>query len=82
MANISKQKREEFIAKTEALKQKEAIDDTDRLLLNDIINELNEKRYGLVYIDRTDSDCKNLKRIPKDSFYWYQKCIQENGDIK
>ena len=41
-----------------------------------------EKRYGLVYIDRTDSDCKNLKRIPKDSFYWYQKCIQENGDIK
>lgn len=38
MANISKQKREEFIAKTEALKQKEAIDDTDRLLLNDIIN--------------------------------------------
>lgn len=44
MANISKQKREEFIAKIEALKQKEAIDDTDRLLLNDIINELNEKR--------------------------------------
>lgn len=41
-----------------------------------------EKRYGLVYIDRTDFDCKNLKRIPKDSFYWYQKCIQKNGDIE
>lgn len=41
-----------------------------------------EKRYGLVYIDRTDFDCKDLKRIPKDSFYWYQKCIQKNGDIE
>ncbi|MCQ5201025.1 family 1 glycosylhydrolase, partial [Faecalibacillus faecis] len=41
-----------------------------------------EKRYGLVYIDRTDFDCKNLKRIPKDSFYLYQKCIQKNGDIE
>ncbi len=45
MANLSKQKREKFIAKIEALKQKKAIDDTDKLFLNDIINELNEKRY-------------------------------------
>ena len=29
MANLSKQKREEFIAKIEALKQKKAIDYTD-----------------------------------------------------
>ena len=56
MANISKQKREEFIAKTEALKQKEAIDDTDRLLLNDIINELNEKRYGLVWEQHSEAE--------------------------
>lgn len=49
MANLSKQKREEFIAKIEALKQKKAIDDTDKLFLNDIINELNEKRYGLIW---------------------------------
>lgn len=41
-----------------------------------------EKRYGLVYVDRTDNDIKDLKRIPKDSYYWYQECIQKNGQIK
>ncbi|GEO57125.1 glycoside hydrolase family 1 protein [Companilactobacillus bobalius] len=40
-----------------------------------------DKRYGLVFIDRTNTDLKVLKRIPKDSFYWYQKCIHENGSI-
>lgn len=40
-----------------------------------------DKRYGLVYIDRTNTDLKNLKRIPKDSFYWYQDCIKKNGVI-
>jgi adenine-specific DNA-methyltransferase len=65
MANISKQKREEFIAKTEALKQKEAIDDTDRLLLNDIINELNEKRYGLVWEQHSEAvDDMMVNNIP------------------
>ena len=38
-----------------------------------------KKRYGLVYVDRTDDDLKELKRIKKDSFYWYQKVIQSNG---
>lgn len=37
------------------------------------------KRYGLVYVDREDFDLKNLDRIPKDSYYWYQKVIQTNG---
>lgn len=40
-----------------------------------------EKRYGLVYVDRTDNDTKNLKRIPKKSYYWYQECIAKNGQI-
>lgn len=40
-----------------------------------------EKRYGLVYVDRTDSEIKELKRIPKDSYYWYQECIKKNGSI-
>ena len=35
-----------------------------------------EKRYGFVYINRTDDDLKDLARIKKDSFYWYQKLIQ------
>ncbi|MGM0125638.1 6-phospho-beta-glucosidase [Enterococcus sp. AZ194] len=37
------------------------------------------KRYGFIYVDRTDSDLKELKRWKKDSFYWYQKVIQRNG---
>lgn len=35
------------------------------------------KRYGLVYVDRTDDDLKDLKRYKKDSFYWYQKLISD-----
>lgn len=38
------------------------------------------KRYGLVYIDRTDSDPKDLKRIKKKSYYWYQDVILTNGE--
>lgn len=38
-----------------------------------------KKRYGFVYINRTDHDLKDLSRIPKDSFYWYQKVIASNG---
>ena len=37
------------------------------------------KRYGLVFVDRTDDDPKQCKRYPKDSFYWYQKIIRNNG---
>ncbi|MFD1385504.1 glycoside hydrolase family 1 protein [Oceanobacillus sp. M60] len=37
------------------------------------------KRYGLVYIDREDFDLKELRRIKKDSFYWYQDVIKNNG---
>ena len=33
-----------------------------------------EERFGLIYIDY-----RNQKRIPKDSAYWYQKTILENG---
>ncbi|SKB48226.1 6-phospho-beta-glucosidase [Lachnospiraceae bacterium] len=38
-----------------------------------------KKRYGLVYVNRTDMDLKDLKRIPKDSYYWYQGVIRTNG---
>ncbi|WP_042147945.1 glycoside hydrolase family 1 protein [Paucisalibacillus sp. EB02] len=37
------------------------------------------KRYGFVYVNRTDNDVKDLRRIPKDSFYWYQNVIKTNG---
>ena len=38
-----------------------------------------KKRYGLIYVDRTDKDIKELKRYRKDSFYWYKKVIASNG---
>ncbi|GAB6110218.1 glycoside hydrolase family 1 protein [Fusibacter bizertensis] len=37
------------------------------------------KRYGLVYINTTDKDVLDLKRIPKDSYDWYSKLIKSNG---
>lgn len=38
-----------------------------------------DKRYGLVYINREENDLLDMKRIPKDSYYWYQKLIETNG---
>ncbi|MNO07693.1 Aryl-phospho-beta-D-glucosidase BglC [compost metagenome] len=37
------------------------------------------KRYGFVYINRDDHDRKDLRRIKKDSFYWYRQVIETNG---
>lgn len=38
------------------------------------------KRYGFVYVDRDDKGEGSLKRIPKDSFYWYKKVIASDGE--
>lgn len=35
-----------------------------------------KKRYGLVYVDLDDEGNGSLKRIPKDSFYWYQNFLK------
>lgn len=37
------------------------------------------KRYGFIYVDRTDDDVKECKRYKKDSFYWYKNVIKTNG---
>lgn len=42
------------------------------------VHEGIKKRYGFIYVDRNDADEKEQKRVKKDSFYWYQKLI-ENG---
>lgn len=41
-----------------------------------------KKRYGLVYVNRTDHDILGLERIKKDSFYWYKKVIETNGELE
>lgn len=38
------------------------------------------KRYGFVYVDRDEESEKELKRYKKDSFYWYQRVIETNGE--
>ncbi|WP_114571474.1 glycoside hydrolase family 1 protein [Exiguobacterium flavidum] len=47
----------------------------------DLLSWLNgyQKRYGFVYVDRDEDDVKELKRLKKDSFYWYQQVIEQNG---
>lgn len=40
------------------------------------------KRYGLIYVDRTDEDVKECRRIPKDSYTWYQEKIKASKLIK
>lgn len=39
------------------------------------------KRYGLVYVNRGEKDLKDLKRIKKDSFYWYKDFILRNTKV-
>ena len=39
------------------------------------------KRYGFVYVNRTDDELLDLRRIPKESYYWYQKVIKSNGTV-
>lgn len=38
------------------------------------------KRYGFVYVDADDEGNGTYDRYRKDSFYWYQKVIQSNGE--
>jgi 6-phospho-beta-glucosidase len=47
----------------------------------DVLSWLNgyQKRYGLVYVNRDEVDPRDLKRIPKRSFYWYRDVIRTNG---
>ena len=44
----------------------------------DLLSWLNgyQKQYGFVYVDHE----KGLKRAKKQSYFWYQKLIQTNGD--
>lgn len=39
-----------------------------------------DKRYGTVYVNRTNHDLKDLKRIPKKSYWWLQRVIETNGE--
>lgn len=40
-----------------------------------------DKRYGFIYVDKDNNGKGSLKRIRKDSFYWFKKLIETNGSI-
>lgn len=40
-----------------------------------------KKRYGMIYVDRDNNGNGSLERYRKDSFYWFKKVIQSNGDV-
>lgn len=48
----------------------------------DLLSWLNgyQKRYGFVYVDRDEEDEKELERVKKKSYYWYQEVIKTNGE--
>lgn len=39
-----------------------------------------EKRYGMIYVDKDNEGKGTLQRLKKESFYWYQKVIETNGE--
>ena len=68
---------------------KKACDDGCRVLAyctwsyTDLLSWLNgyQKRYGFVYVDREeDENSGTLNRYKKDSYYWYKKVIETNGE--
>jgi 6-phospho-beta-glucosidase len=40
-----------------------------------------DKRYGFIYVDQDNGGNGTLKRLRKDSFYWYKRVIATNGEI-
>ena len=38
------------------------------------------KRYGFIYVDKHDDGTGTLERKRKDSFFWYKKVIESNGE--
>ncbi|WP_262315187.1 glycoside hydrolase family 1 protein [Lacticaseibacillus parakribbianus] len=38
-----------------------------------------DKRYGAVYVNRTNTDLRDLARIPKKSFGWFKQVFESNG---
>ncbi len=39
-----------------------------------------KKRYGFIYVDADDQGKGSFDRYRKDSFYWYKKVIETNGE--
>ena len=38
------------------------------------------KRYGFIYVNKFDDGTGDLSRERKESFFWYKKVIETNGE--
>ena len=38
------------------------------------------KRYGLIYVNKLDDGSGDFSRMPIDSYDWYKKVIESNGE--
>lgn len=49
----------------------------------DILSSQGEmkKRYGFIYVNRTDTDLKDMARYKKKSYDWFKKVITSNGGV-
>ncbi len=39
------------------------------------------KRYGFIYVNQNDDGIGDMSRERKDSFFWYKKVIESNGEV-
>ena len=39
-----------------------------------------KKRYGMIYVDRDNEGKGSMKRLRKDSYYWYKEVIATQGE--
>lgn len=39
------------------------------------------KRYGFIYVNKYDDGTGDLSREPKESFFWYKRVIESNGEV-
>ncbi|HHU71938.1 MAG TPA: family 1 glycosylhydrolase, partial [Clostridiales bacterium] len=48
----------------------------------DILSSQGEmkKRYGFIYVNRTDTDLKDMARYKKKSYDWFKEVIASNGE--
>ena len=46
----------------------------------DVATKLMKKRYGMIYVDRDNEGNGTMKRLKKDSYYWYKEVIESCGE--
>ena len=39
-----------------------------------------EKRYGMVYVNRGNHDLRDMRRVPKKSFYWFKEFLEKEQE--